>query len=110
MKTHTDIQIIKQNGVPAFVVVPYQDYLKWFPDEGGDTVPHEVVGLVIKKGYNLVKAWRIHLGLSQKVVAQKADITQAALSQMENSENELRTATLEKLSIAMGLSVEQLRD
>lgn len=110
MKAHTNIQIIKQNGVPAFVVVPYQDYLKWFPDGNDDTVPHEVAGLIIKKGYNLVKAWRIHLGLSQKEVALKADITQAALSQMENSDNELRTATLEKLAHAMGLSVEQLRD
>jgi len=36
-------------------------------------------------------------------------ITQAALSQMETGEKRLRKATLEKLAMAMGISVEQLR-
>nr|WP_269764190.1 helix-turn-helix transcriptional regulator [Desulfobacula toluolica] len=68
------------------------------------------MGLVIKKGYNLIKAWRVHLGMTQKQVAGKAGITQAALSQMERTEQENKTSTLEKLALAMGLSVEQLRD
>ncbi len=112
MKRPTNVQIIEQNGVPAFAVIPYDEYLKVFPEIGteDDTVPHEVVGLIIKKGYNLIKAWRIHLGMTQKQVADKAGITQAALSQMERTEQEKRTATLEKLALAMGLSVEQLRD
>lgn len=74
------------------------------------SIPHEVVGLVIKKGMNLIKAWRTHLGLTQADVAKNADISQAALSQMEKSDNRLRTATLKKLARAMGLSEEQLRD
>ena len=48
--------------------------------------------------------------MTQAEVAKKASITQAALSQMEKTDNELRTATLEKLADAMGLSVEQLTD
>lgn len=75
-----------------------------------ETIPHEVVGLVVKKGMNLVKAWHTYLGITQAEVAKKAGITQAALSQMEKTDNELRTATLEKLADAMGLSVEQLTD
>ena len=59
---------------------------------------------------NLVKAWRTYLGLTQKNVAKMANISQSALSQMEKNNNELRSATLEKLAIAMGLSVEQLQD
>ena len=74
------------------------------------TIPNEVVGLIVKKGMNLVKAWRTHLGLTQKEVAKRAGITQAAVSQMEKTDNELRTATLEKLADAMGVSVEQLKD
>ena len=74
------------------------------------TIPHEVVGMVVKKGMNLVKAWRTYLGMTQAEVAKKASITQAALSQMEKTDNELRTATLEKLADAMGLSVEHLTD
>lgn len=112
MNRPTNVQIIEQNGVPAFAVIPYDEYLRAFPDADPDnaTIPHEVVGLVIKHGYNLIKAWRVHLGLTQKTVSKKAGITQAALSQMERSEQEKRTATLEKLALAMGLSVDQLRD
>ena len=105
----TYIQIIEQNGKPAFAVIPYDEYLKLLPDEDV-TIPHEVVGLVVKKGMNLVKAWRAYLGMTQTEVAKKAGISQAALSQMEKSENKLRTATLEKLARVMDLSVEQLKD
>ena len=108
MKTPINVQILEQDGVPAFAVIPYKDYLAAFPQD--DTIPHEVVGLVIKKEYNLLKAWRIYLGLKQIEVAKKAGITQAALSQMERAENPNRTATLEKLAAAMGISIDQLRD
>ena len=108
MNTLTEVQFIEKDGEPAFAVIPYTEYLKLFPEEA--TIPHAVVGLVIKKNMNLVKAWRIYLGLTQKEVAKKAHISQAALSQMEKSENSLRTATLKKLAKAMGLSEEQLRD
>ena len=80
------------------------------PKDEDETVPHEVVGLVIKKEMNLVKAWRTHLVLTQREVAKRAGISQAALSQMGKSTNELRTTTLEKLARAMGISAEQLQD
>jgi len=109
MSTHIKVQIIEQDGEPAFAVIPYNDYLRLLPDVK-DTIPHEVVGLVVKRGMNLVKAWRTYLKLTQAEVAKKAKITQAALSQMERSENKLRSATLKKLAAAMELSEEQLRD
>ena len=109
MSALTNIQIIEQNGKPAFAVIPYDEYLKLLPDEDV-TIPHEVVGLVVKKGMNPVKAWRTYLGMTQADVAKKACISQAALSQMEKSENKLRTATIEKLARVMDLSVEQLKD
>jgi len=60
---------------------------------------------------NLVKASRTYLKMSQKDVAKQAGITQAALSQMEKADNNKhRTATLEKLANAMGVSVDQLKD
>ncbi len=109
MRTLPNVQFIEQRGKPVFAVIPYEEYLKRLPPEEV-TIPHEVVGLVIKKGMNLVKAWRTYLRMTQAEVAKEAGISQAALSQMEKSENELRTATLEKLATAMGLSVEQLKD
>jgi len=111
MSAHTDnVQIIEQNGVPVFAVLPYEDYLSLLPKDEEDYIPNEVVGLMVKKRYNTVKAWRKHLGLTQKEVAAKAGITQAALSQMEKTDNELRSSTLEKLADAMGVSIEQITD
>ena len=112
MSVHTtNVQIIKQNGIPAFAVIPYEDYLAIMPkDEENDSVPQEVAEKAILDDMPLIKAWRLYLGLSQKDVAKKAGISQAALSQMERAENPNRTSTLIKLAAAMGLSVEQLRD
>jgi DNA-binding XRE family transcriptional regulator len=109
MNTRINVQFIEHGGKPAYAVIPYEEYLKLLPTQE-PCIPHEVVGLVIKKDMNLVKAWRIHLGLTQKEVAKRAGISQAALSQMERNDNRLRTATLEKLAKAMGLSIEQIRD
>ncbi len=111
MSGHTDnVQIIKHGGKPAFAVMPYDDFLKLTEkSETEPTIPHEVVGLVIENRWNLVKAWRKHLGLSQKELAKRAGISQPALSQMERSDN-LRDRTLEKMAVAMGLAVDQLVD
>lgn len=49
----------------------------------GDAIPHEVVGLTIKRGCTLARAWWEYLGLTQQEVAGRMGITQTALSQME---------------------------
>ncbi|MHB1015307.1 MAG: helix-turn-helix domain-containing protein [Desulfurivibrionaceae bacterium] len=74
----------------------------------GDYVPHEVVGLHIERDITYLRAWREYLGLTQAEVAERAGITQAALSQMESGEAKLRKATRKKLAKAMGLNPEQL--
>lgn len=102
-----DAQIITQNGEPAFAVIPYNTYLSLIHEK--PTIPHEVVELSVRENCNLVKAWRLFLHLTQADVAKKAGITQSALSQIEKSEN-VRTATIEKVADALGLSPEQLTD
>ncbi len=116
----TKIQPIYQGGVPAFVVIPFADFAREHPVEAaqikaktpripeGDFVPHEVVGLHVQEGFPLVRAWREYLGLTQAEVAERAGISQAALSQMESGEAKLRKATREKLARALGLNSEQL--
>jgi len=107
----SNVQIIRQNGKPAFAVIPYEEFLRLTGATDDEAlIPNEVVGLVIEHDWPLVKAWRKYLGLSQKELAARAGISQPALSQMERRSANLRDATLEKLAAAMGLSVSQLVD
>ncbi|WP_298435350.1 helix-turn-helix transcriptional regulator [Geobacter sp.] len=120
MIERTKIQTIYQGGVPAFVVIPFQDFAREHPIEAeqikplspripeGDYIPHEVVELLVEQNMSIVRAWREYLGLTQAEVAEKAGITQAALSQMEAGGKRLRKVTREKLATAMGLSPGQL--
>ena len=83
MNVHTsNVQILLQNGKPAFEVIPYDDFLDLVGEhEAESTVPHHtVVGLLIKNSWNLLKAWRTHLRLSHKELAARAGISQPALS------------------------------
>jgi len=94
-------QVIKYEGKPLFVLVPYDEFLRLVKKEKEPTIPHEVVGFVVKKGWNLLKAWRKYLGLTQKELARRVGITQSALSQLEKRKNH-RTETLEKLARGHG--------
>lgn len=113
MNKPTNVQIINQDGHPAFAVIPYEEYVRTFwktpriPESGN--IPNDVVWLSIDKGYTLARAWREYLGLTQKEVASRMGISQAALSQMESGEKKLRKASLEKLAGALGVTIEQLR-
>ena len=111
MNVHTNnVQVIHQGGKPAFAVIPYDDFLKLTEQSSDEAIiPHEVVGILLEKDCNLVKAWRKFLGMSQNELAQKAGISQPALSQIERSKN-LRSATLKKLADAMNINPEQLLD
>lgn len=110
--TNLHVQTIMQGGKPAFVVIPYDEYLRLVRQEpripAGDSVPHQVVSLMVENDWSILRAWREYLGFTQKEIAERAGITQAALSQMENGEQKMRKATREKLASALGLTPEQL--
>jgi DNA-binding XRE family transcriptional regulator len=107
MNVHTDIQIIHDhNGAPAFVVLPYADWLA-SRDRQENLVPNEVVNLTFDHDWSPMRSWREHLGLTQAEVAARANMTQGAYAQMENS-TKPRRASLKKIAKAMGLTVEQL--
>ena len=112
MNVHTDIQIIRQGGKPAFAVVPYD---KWLEITGSDEdeniyIPHEVVGYQLKEGLSLIAAWRKHLNITQKELAAKTGMTQPAIAQIEKPGSKTQVKTLEKIAMAMGLDIEQLTE
>ncbi|TBU78178.1 helix-turn-helix domain-containing protein [Phytopseudomonas daroniae] len=106
MNTPTSVQIINgADGAPAFVVIPYADYVANHPKE--DLVPNEVVGYMVKEGLTAVGAWRRHLGLSQAEVAERIGISQSAYAQQEQAEKP-RKATREKIASAFGIAPQLL--
>jgi len=111
MNALIDYQVIEQNGQPAFVVIPYEEFsqleISRKPVADG-YIPHEVVGYHAVEGMPLVKAWRKHLGLTQKELAKKANMAQSALARIESGKHEAREETLQKLAKAMNLTLEQL--
>ena len=86
----------------------YDDFMRLIQPKA--TIPHAVVGLVVRKGFSLPRAWRDHLGLTQTEVAGRMGITQAALSQLEASGRKLRKQTVITLAVALNLQPDQLSE
>jgi|GEM_PF-2931325 len=71
-------------------------------------IPHEVVGKQVLQQISLMRAWREHLGMTQKEVAEKAGISKATFVKIEQKKGSPRQSTLEKISAAMGINIEQM--
>jgi DNA-binding XRE family transcriptional regulator len=107
MNEPTNLQIIRDGaGEPAFVVVPYADWIA-FRNRDEGAVPHAVVNLVFDNEWSPMRAWREFLGLTQAEVATRLGVTQAAYAQTEASSSPRKT-TLRKVADALGLTLEQL--
>ncbi len=107
MNKSIDFQtILGADGLPAFVVVPYADFVARFA-QAGDLVPDAVVKLAFDDGMAPAKAWRTHLLLTQAEVAARMGVTQSAYAQLESSAK-LRKSSREKMAAALGISAGQL--
>lgn len=107
MNARINVQtIVGADGKPAFVVLPYEEFLGLYRGKE-KLIPHEVVQATVLDNATPVKAWREHLRLTQQEVALRLGITQPAYAKQENSRR-LRPATLEKIAAAMGLVPDQL--
>ena len=112
MATHTDVQIIKQGGTPAFAVIPYEHYLELVGrDEDGEVyIPDEIVGLCIQEELSLIAAWRTYKKMTQSDLATSIGVTQSAIAQIEKLGSKPQRRTLEKIAKALKVQVEQLTD
>ena len=113
MSAHTEPQIIKQGGKPAFAVLPWKEYQDLLKKAGeGDTdvwFPNEVVK-ANARGDSLLKAWREYRGLTQAELAEAAAMKQPALARLEKSGSTPRAATIARLATALGIEPGQLME
>jgi len=107
--------ILQTNGMPAFVVLPYDEYARLVgePAQAGripadGTTPHEVIRLSIKNGWSMMRAWREHLGLTQAELAHRLEIRQPSYAAMEAPDAKPKKATRQRIAAAMGITLEQL--
>lgn len=106
VKALTDIQTIKgADGSPAFVVLPYAEYMRRFAN-GEGLIPHPVVSATVD-GASPMKAWREYLRLTQTEVAARLGVSQAAYAQMEAASRPRKT-TVARVAAAFRITVEQL--
>lgn len=107
MNAHINFQtLLGEDGKPAFVVVPYNEFRRMAGGFTPGTIPHAVVSSAVD-GVSAMTAWREYLRLTQAEVAARIGITQAAYAQMESAKRP-RKVTLQKVADAMGLTLEQL--
>lgn len=109
-----NVQVIKVNNVPAFAVIPFDEYenmcRRLTVAENLDAkikFPLEVSEMHALKGYSLIKSWRIYRKKTQKEMAELLGITQGAFSQIEKSTRN-QMETLRKVAAILDVKVEHL--
>ena len=108
-----DVQIINQNGKPAFAVVPYDQYLTLINqpvDDADILIPHSVVELTILNDLSLIAAWRTYKGFSQSTLATMCGMSQSGIAQIEKIASKPQAKTLQKIATALDVNVNQLTE
>ena len=106
MNAPTNIQMINgPDGRPAFVVLPYDEFVRNYGRER-DLIPHDVVSRTVD-GASPARAWREYLGLTQAEIAGRLGIAQSSYAKQEASNN-LRKVSREKIAVALGITSAQL--
>src|SRR3546814_14056133 len=107
MNAPTNIQVINgPDGTPAFVVIPYDEYMA-SRTLGDGLIPHDVISRTVD-GATPARAWREPFGFTQSEIAVRMRISQSAYAQQENSES-WRTTRLEKHADEHALTTAHLK-
>ena len=117
-----ETKIVKEGGVPKFVIMDYklfdrfraliegvEDELdaKLDADELGPAIPWEVADKMMD-GKSGIAAWREYRGWTQKELARRLGVTQAAVARLEKPGSNPRRSTLQKLAKALKCPPEAL--
>ena len=120
------VQIIANNGVPEYAVVPIADYrvliekAEMLDDvtafdkaaaavAAGDDelVPSAIVDLLLAN-VNAMKVWREYRGMSQATLADAAGLSQAYIAQIETGKREGRIDAYRAIASVLEITVDDL--
>ncbi|HCL5286333.1 TPA: helix-turn-helix domain-containing protein [Salmonella enterica] len=122
----TGIQFITdEKGIKKSVILPLEEYERLVSEADADenyesvpykvgehddeSIPHDVVSIMVDEDVSLLAAWRIYRRMTQKEVAELLGVKQSAVSQFEKVETP-RKATLEKLAEIYDCQIGHLAD
>ena len=119
-------QIIENNGVPEYAVVPIADYraliekAEMLDDVAAfdkaeaalaagedELVPSDIAASLLAN-VNAVKVWREYQGMSQVVLAEAAGLSQAYIAQIETGKREGRIAAYKAIASVLGVDLDDL--
>jgi DNA-binding XRE family transcriptional regulator len=116
-------QIIKQDGKPAFVVIPIEEWrrieatledridtaaVRDFMRNPGETFPDSIVAAILD-GASPVKALREHRGMTQAALAKASRTNAVYLSQIERGQRRPGRKLAAKLAAALRVDPELLQ-
>ncbi|WOG26295.1 helix-turn-helix transcriptional regulator [Endozoicomonas sp. 8E] len=119
-------EILNHEGKPAFVVMPYDEYLamlKKMQDaedseafrkakadllNGEDEILPNKVTNRLMNGDNPVTAWREYREFSQKGLHEKSGVSTSMISQIESGQKTGSIKTIRKLSEALNIDVDDI--
>ena len=119
-------QIIENNGVPEYAVVPIADYraliekAEMLDDVAAfdnaeatlaagedELVPSDIVDSLLDN-VNAVKVWREYRGMSQAALADAARLSQAYIAQIETGKREGRIDAYRAIASALEVNIDDL--
>lgn len=114
------VQVIEQDGKPAFYVVPADlwesmreaaedaedlaDLERFDREDDGVRYP-AAVAVAMADGASPLRAWREHKGMTLQVLADAAGVSRAYVSQIESAKRNGSARTLKRLADALGVPV-----
>ena len=97
---NSQAQVIYSHDKPAFVVLPYKDYLAMTGQQKLDK-PEFVPFVLSEYIKNPIRLKRIEAGLNQKELAKLLGVTQGYVSRIESRGFQVPAALLDKVSAAI---------
>ena len=110
-------QVIVQDGKPAFVVIPIDEWrriesaledrsdaaaVRAFRDNPSETVPDSVLGAILD-GSHPIRAFRDHRGMTQAQLAKACATSSVYISQIERGSRRAGRKLQQKLAKALGI-------
>ncbi|MCX7084361.1 MAG: helix-turn-helix transcriptional regulator [Methylococcales bacterium] len=116
------VQFIENNGCKEYAILPIDVYNQLLEkaelledvaayekakQDDDELIPSDIVNRLLR-GENKIKVWREYRQLTQAALADKSDIAQATIAQMEGGKRIGSVTVLKKIAVVLQLDLDDL--